>query len=146
MRIWCRDVYTSSVIIPTTFVCIVFLALPSLLTSSIYLIASILVNNIVLKILILSCTAAVYCIHTHTIMYLSMSYAPPTTPWGYVGLGWGFDNFGGRFPHASGRATNQILIEFCAIQATRVAYWRSCFSYFSNHRTKDSPQGSLIQY
>ena len=37
-------------------------------------------------------------------------HAPPTTPRGYVGLGWGFDNFGGHFPCTSGRSTSLILV------------------------------------
>ena len=49
-------------------------------------------------------------------------HAPPTTPREYVGIGWGFDNFGSRFPRTSGRTTSQILVEFCEIQATGVAY------------------------
>ena len=35
---------------------------------------------------------------------------------------WGLDTFGSRLPRTSGRATSQILVEYCVIQAIRVAY------------------------
>ena len=38
-----------------------------------------------------------------SIMYLSMSCPPTcTTPWGYVGIGWGLDISRSRLPHTSG--------------------------------------------
>ena len=48
--------------------------------------------------------------------------ALPTTPRGYVGIGWELDTFGSRLPRTSGRATSQILVEYHVIQAIRVAY------------------------
>ena len=48
--------------------------------------------------------------------------APPTTPQGCMGIGWGLDTFGNRSPRTLGQATNQILIEHCVMQAIRVAY------------------------
>ena len=59
------------------------------------------------------------CVHT---LCTYQCQAPPTTPRGYVETGWGLDTFGSRLPHTSGRATSQILDEYCVMQAIRVAY------------------------
>ena len=58
---------------------------------------------------------------THLAKFLDQPHLA-TTLRGYVGIGWGLDTFGSLLPRTLGRAMSQILVEYCVMQAIRVAY------------------------